>query len=248
MQTLALILVAAQAAPPVARELPPAIDFGAVSRSISAEPKYVAAPRYGMFLFEPRGEQRGLQRMWLVLDKTKSDARGYDVLYVDRDGDQVLGEEGERYVGAAKGEGYTFDIGELRQSGTDVVHTGFVVIWTKESVRFSMLWRGATVTMGGYGPYRETYAPFGETPAEATLYVPGYDRPLEFEHWMCDKLRAGGATDFKVFVGARGSRRGAFSCGDQQLLPKGEHAIATLVYTDEKGKEQRVRAELHERC
>lgn len=248
MQTLALILLAAQAAVQKSPELPPPIDFAAVSRAITKEPKYVATPRYGMFLFEPRGEQRGLQRMWLVLDKSAPDEESYDVLYVDHDGDGVLGEEGERYTGVPKDDGRKFEVGELKQPGTDVVHTEFVLSWTKASVRFRMLWRGETLTMGSYGPYRETYASFGTSPAEATLFVPGYDRPLEFEHWMCDKLRAGAANDFKVFVGARGSQRGAFSCGDQNLLPKGEHAIATLVYTDEEGKEQRVRSELHERC
>jgi len=247
MPMLLSTLVAVQAALSAAHE-PPPIDFAAVPRTIVTQPKYVAAPRYGMFLFEPRGEQRGTQRMWLVLDKSSADAEAYDVLYVDRDGDGVLGEEGERFVGVAKDGGARFEVGDLTQPGTEVVHTEFVLTWTKASVRYQMLWQGKTKTMGGFGPYRETYASFGDSPAEATLYVPGYDRPLEFEHWMCDKLRVGASTDFKVFVGAKGSSRGAFSCGNEKLLPEGEHAIATLIYTDEDGKEQRVRAELHERC
>lgn len=251
LHTLAPVLVLAglhHAGGAPTAELPPPLDFAAIPRTLAAEPKYTAEPRYGMFVFEPRGEQRGPQRLWLVLDKSAKDAAAYDVLYVDHDGDGTLGEPGERHVATMKGGDARFEIGELTQPGTDVVHTEFVLTWTIASVRFRMLWRGATLTMGGYGPYRETYAAFGASPEEATIYVPGYDRPVEFEHWMCDKLRPGSDHTFKVFVGARGSARGAFACGDEKLLPKGEYAIATLIYDDEDGKEQRVRAELHERC
>ena len=221
-----------------------AIDFDKVSRALSSEPTYVVEPHYGMFLFGPASDVR----VWAVLDKSSKQAGAYDVLYLDRDADGVLGEEGERLTAKVEKGNALFEIGDFTQPGTDTVHTEFTLTWTEQSVRFRMLWRGQTLSMGGFGPYRETYASFGKSRKKATIYVPGYDRPLEFEHWMSDKMIAGERKSFKVFVGARGSRTGAFSCGDDKFLPKGEHVVATLIYTDEEGDQQRVRTKLAERC
>lgn len=246
MKTFALLLlgVGPQASP----DLVEPIDFAKISRTMEREPTYVGEPRYGMFLFSPRPGESEFQRVWAVLDRSASDVEGYDVLFLDRNANGVLGEEGERIVGSETGDGWQFEIGDLTQPGTEIVHTRFELTWTPESVRYRMMWRDKTITMGGFGPSRATYASFGASREDVTIYVPGYDRPLEFEHWISDKLRAGASNDFKVFLGARGSSRGAFSSGDQKLLPDEEYVIATLIYRDGNGKEQRVRAELRERC
>jgi hypothetical protein len=102
--------------------------------------------------------------------------------------------------------------------------------------------------MGGYGPTRETYQDFAASPAKAPVFVPGYDRPFEFEHWMSGTFQRGQVTDFKVFVGNRGDRTGAFSCVDQKFLPAGAHLLATLLYRDVEGKRRRHQARLTGRC
>ncbi len=247
--------------PPSAGDPPAAIDFAAVPRTFESEPAYVGEPRYGMFLFGEAADAR----VWAVLDKSNADSDVYDVLYLDRDADGVLGEEGERFDGKVKGPGTDtvsakFTIGAFAQPTRGkaapvavspkepVEHSDFTITWTKASVRYAMEWKGKTRTMGGFGPTREVYAGFGASPEAATILVPGYDRPLEFERWLSATLDIGGASDFKVFLGAKGSKRGAFSCGDQNLLPEGEFVIATLIYTNEDDEEKRAEVKLRERC
>ena len=126
------------------------------------------------------------------------------------------------------------------------MHTDFTLTYRKTSVFYKMRWRGKHVTMGSYGPTSATYAQFTPTPHTAPILVPGHDRPLAFEHWMSGTLTRGKSTYFKVFVGNRGSRRGAFSSTDDKFLEKGEWVSATLLYTDVNGKRQRYAAKLAE--
>lgn len=243
------LLVAASAGSPVA-ESPTLIEYGEIPRGIAGEPEYVGAPRYGMFLFGEAGEAR----VWAVLDKSRAKSETYDVLHLDVNGNGTIGEEGECFHGETTGASSVFEIGDFVEPGTEtepgraVVHRDFRITWTKASVRFKMMWRGELLNQGGFGPTRKTYASFGESPETATIYGLGYNRPLEFEHWMSDQLTAGESKDFKVFVGTRGSSRGAFSCGNDKFLPEGEYVLTTLIYTDHEGKEQRHRTRLEGRC
>jgi hypothetical protein len=63
-----------------------------------------------------------------------------------------------------------------------------------------------------------------------------------------DPLRRGQDTEFKVFVGNRGDRTGAFAAVDDKFLPEGEYAIATLHYTDSAGQPAHAQFDLRERC
>ncbi|MGQ0613109.1 MAG: hypothetical protein ACT4PV_05155 [Planctomycetaceae bacterium] len=221
------------------------IDFTTIDRTLGKHPTLVAEkPLYGLFLFGRNAETR----VWAMLDRSKETAQAYDLLYLDRDADGDLTEDGERIVGTAQGTGTRFDIGDFRPPGSDAVHKEFTLTWTPASVRFRLLWRGAKVTMGGYGPTHDTYAPFADSPAKAPVFVPGSDRPFEFEHWMSGTLFRGRENDFKVFVGNRGSVTGAFSSVDDKFLPDGVFPIATLVCRDKSGKELRVLAKLTSRC
>jgi len=229
-----------------AQDAPPKpIDFSKVPRGIAKQPRYVAAPLFGLFLFGKQGEKR----VWAVLDKSAPDAATYDVLYLDRNADGELGAD-ERYQGAvvAAAGRANFTIGRFRDPASEAVHTEFKLTYNPSSVSFSMRWRGKELTMGLYGPESSTYAKFATSPKDAPVFVPGYDRPLEFEHWMSGTLQRGGVTDFKVFVGHRGSRRGAFCSSDDKFLPAGEYVAATLIYTDVDGKRKRFQAKLTERC
>ena len=227
------------------------IDFAQVDRTIGKLPQLGDDARYGLYLFGSGGETR----VWAVLDRSSAD-QPYDVLYLDRNGDGDLTGADEKLLGrprqgrtAGPDADHEFVIGDFRPPGGDATHQDFRITWTKASgVRFRMLWRGEKVTFGGYGPSREVYAPFGATPAKAPIFVPGYDRPLEFERWMATPLQRGGETDVRIFVGQRGDRTGAFSAVDDEFLPAGELLVATLRYRSSDGDERRARFELRQRC
>jgi len=237
------------AAPKTMKRAPQPIDFGAVDRTPPKAPALNAAqPLYGMFLFGIHGQTR----VWAILDRSAASAKAYDVLYLDRNADGDLTQAGERFAGTSRkgfaGSEARFDIGAFKDPATGALHTNFEVTWRAASVSFRMRWRGDKITMGAYGPQRETYVQFSKTAADAPIFVPGYDRPFEFEHWMSGTLARTGTTDFKVFVGNRGSRRGAFTCVDDKFLPSGEYVLATLLYETTDGKRARYQAKLTERC
>jgi hypothetical protein len=226
------------------------IDFARIDRSIGKTPQLTQHARYGLFLFGSNGEHR----VWAILDRSSPEARAFDVLYLDRDADGDLTEPGDTFAPAKekpKGEpkdGVTFVVGDLVDPGTSARHTGVTLTWTDASVRYRMQWRGGKVTFGGFGPARETYAQFAAEPAKAPVYVPGWDRPFQFEHWLSGELKRDEVTDFKVFVGNAGDRRGAFSAVDDEFLPQGAVPVATLLWTDRNGKPRESSFPLPERC
>lgn len=232
---------------------PQPIDFPKIDRTPPKLPAADGARLYGIYLFGLQGEHR----VWAVLEGATKE-RGPGVLYFDLDGDGELTAPGERFAGkvADKAAGgkpgpadVRFAIGDYRPPGSDATHKDFTITWTaKLGVRFKLLWRGEKVSFGGYGPSRELYAAFADAPQQAPAFVPGWDRPFEFERWIAEPLRRGGSTDFKVFVGNRGDRVGAFAAVDDEFLPPGEFAVATLHYRGKDGKPRTARFELKERC
>jgi hypothetical protein len=86
-----------------------AADLTQLDRKITREPAYRSKPKYCLLVF---GRQAQI-RIWLVLDG--------DTLYVDRNGNGDLTEEGEKVVdqthtGGEEG-GYSFEAGEVRADG-----------------------------------------------------------------------------------------------------------------------------------
>ena len=61
------------------------VDLTTIDREITKEPKYQNQPRYALLAFGPKADRLA----WLVMD-------GEDILYVDRNGNGDLTEEGER--------------------------------------------------------------------------------------------------------------------------------------------------------
>ena len=242
MALLASTGVAVSGAPddpvPVAKP----IEFAKVPREVQKLPEFAGQPRYGLFLFGLNGEVR----IWAALDSSGDD--GHDVLYVDLDGDGDLTESGERFSGKSDRGSWRFEVGELAVPGTDVVHEDFELTAHAERVSYKMKWRGEKATMGAYGPDSKSYGDFGESIADAPIFVPGYDRPFTFERWYGGTLTPGQTTDFKVFVGNRGDRTGAFTCVDDEFLPDDEYPVATLIYRDRNDEEQQLRAKLTRRC
>jgi hypothetical protein len=70
------------------------VDLTKVNRVIAKEPKYKNQPRYALLVFGPKADGRA----WLVMD-------GEDVLYIDRNGNGDLTEEGKRVVVDAEATG-----------------------------------------------------------------------------------------------------------------------------------------------
>jgi hypothetical protein len=229
------------------------IDFSKVPRTIGKLPECKASkPLYGLFLFGAKGETR----VWAVLDKSRPDAQAFDLLYLDLNANGDLTDEGERFQGKVTNvvdEAHsTFTIGRFVQPGTPPesphVHTEFSITWTPNRVSYRMHWNGGPITMGCYGPDAESYGGFTTDPKTAPILVPGHDLPFQFETWCSGELERGRENTFKVFVGNRGSKKGAFSTVDDKFLMPDEFVIATLVYKDQTGKERNVRYELRGRC
>jgi len=243
--------VSFSAPPPAAQAAPSGpIDFANVSRELGKLPEFkTARPLYGLFLFGPRGETR----VWAVLEKSRRDTPVYDVLHLDLNANGDLTDPGERFTGKeSDGAETVFTIGRFVQPGTPAeaprVHTDFSITRSPSRVSYRMRWNGGPITMGCYGPDGESYGNFTADPKTAPILVPGHDLPFQFETWMSGDLVRGRENSFKVFVGNRGSVKGAFTTVDDKFLTSDEFVIATLIYKDQTGKEKNVRYELRERC
>src|SRR3972149_1294704 len=152
----ALLLVLASAltaqAPPPAVQAPRPIDFAALDRTMPKTPKLTAEALYGLFLFGKNGEKR----VFAILDRSQDAGdKRFDVLYLDRDADGDLAEDGETIRAGAKGS--VFAIGDFLDPGTGATHKDFTPACSEASFRCAILPLGRNVTIGGYGPERETY-------------------------------------------------------------------------------------------
>src|SRR5262249_57747046 len=128
------------------------VDYAKIDRSIAREPRYLAEPRYALFILDPAGEFR----VWAVLDKSDVKSSHYDVVYFDKDGDGDLAEPGERFVGKydTEAKNLLIVVGDVAVPGIRLVHTGLRFM-TAEShgykgTFFLMKWVGQQEVSGGY--------------------------------------------------------------------------------------------------
>jgi hypothetical protein len=223
-------------------------DLSKVDRHIVKEPAYKARqPLYGLYLLGPQGKTR----VWAVLDKSKPDASDYDVLHFDRNADGDLTGRGERIEGKVAGDSVTFAVGTFTDPHTKQEHTDLTITvhgGTSARVMLSMKWCGKVEVRGGYAPEPGPYTQFASTPAQAPVLWHGADGPFSFQFWDGKPLTIGGASDVRVFLGHRGHGKNTFCAVPDTFLPKEVPVLATLIYTDSGGKEQRARSELRERC
>jgi hypothetical protein len=228
---------------------PQPIDFQQVDRTPPKLPASDAARLYGIYLFEQEGERR----VWAVLEGA-AERHGPTLLYFDVDGDGDLTESGERFrpsLPARPRAAATADVSSRSAATSRAVTSRTRTSRSPDGEHrraLRLMWRGDKVSFGGYGPSRDVYAAFADSPQKAPVFVPGWDRPFEFGRWIAEPLKRSGETDFKVFVGSRGDRVGAFTAVDDEFLPAGEFAVATLHYRGVDGKPRTERFELKERC
>jgi hypothetical protein len=129
------------------------VEYAKVERSISKEPRYVAEPRYALFILDPQAKFR----VWAVLDKSKAELPYYDVLYFDKNGNGDLTEPGERFVGHydEKLRELSIPVGDLPVPGTKRTHTNLRFLTVERhgyrGFWFSMKWAGEVHVDGGYG-------------------------------------------------------------------------------------------------
>lgn len=250
MRSFGLILLAALLASSVASaDSPP--DLRKVERTIAKEPKYVAAkPLYGLLLFGPAAQTK----VWLVLDKSKPDADGYDVLYADLNGNGDLTETSERFTRKGEAASGSFALPDYYDKAMGAKHTKMRVNVSGNAdapkVMIGLQWRGKHSMGGGYpgDPGKVDYMRFGESPATAPVVWANGDGPFQFQLWFSDKLVIGGETGVSLFIGQLGVGPSTFWAFTQYVLPENEGVTATLLWRDKDGKEHQEVSQVTGRC
>ena len=223
-------------------------DLSKIERRILKEPVYQSKqPLYGLYVFGPEAKTR----VWAIFDKSGPDARAYDILYFDRNADGDLTAPEERIEGKVVGDQVIFDIGAFTDPLTKQKHTDLKITrhgGDAPMVMLRMKWCDKVQVMGGYAADAGPYTQFAPTPAEAPVLWPGADGPFSFQFWQLQPLSIDAADNVRVFLGHRGHGRNTFCAVPDTFLPKAVPVVATLLYTDNDGKERRAQSELRERC
>jgi len=95
----------------------PGVDLSKIDRTLLKEPRYRADPKYCLVTFGPNARTQ----VWLVLDG--------DALYVDRNGNGNLTEQGERVAAEGQEGERRYRVGELRDGS--LTHSDFVLLEDK---------------------------------------------------------------------------------------------------------------------
>ncbi len=228
------------------------VDYAKLDRSIAKEPRYIAEPRYALFILDPAGEFRA----WAVLDKSEVKSPHYDVVYFDKDGDGDLAEPGERFVGEynEQAKNLTIVVGDVAVPGTGLVHTGLRFM-TAEShgykgTFFMMKWGGQQDVSGGYTSGSTDLTAYAPSPEAAPILRPTPLGLLTIAFWQSDvTLKFGRPTEIQVGIGKEGSTPDAFCALSEHFLVPGEDMIvADLIARDRDGKPLRARTEFKKHC
>jgi hypothetical protein len=241
------------------------VDLTKVDRTIAKEPTYQNQPRYALLVFGPKADRRA----WLVMD-------GEDVLYVDRNGNGDLTEEGERVVvdaeaakkvnvapGAYKGMN-VFDLGtvaghrlrlEFWVRNKDYVPTDdFYKTILKE--RRENDWENASLyRIGTDGSAAQNPTIFAPRPADAQVTNLGGLLTIRPKWDDRQRIKSEGESDFDVNIGSiclppRNCKYALFSPLTTSEVPKDLHPRAVFEFPNkEAGKPPIiVEAVLNQRC
>lgn len=229
----------------------PPPDLAKIERRIKRQPVYTAKePLYGLYVFGPEVKTR----VWAVLDKSAADSGQYDILYFDRDGDGDLTDENDRITGDLdeRDGGVKFIIGDLSDSSSGDKHTSLTLSRREPkdgSVMLKLDWRGRETMRGGYAEVVGPYTQFASAIAEAPILWFDASGHFAFQPWIMEKeLRIGNSADIRVFLGHQGIGKNTFCAVSQEFLPEKAPVLATLIYTDKEGREQRQLNHFLERC
>jgi hypothetical protein len=230
-----------------------AVDLAKLDRQkLTALPKFTAdKPLYALVVIGPQAKTQ----VWMILDKMKPDAKKYDVLWADLNGDGAFDARRERFETTSNRElgNQVFSLGEFTDPATKDRHASFEVSidLDRPICMIKLAWKGKAELKlgGGYAPQGDSgYMRFAESASEAPLVWFNGDGPFRFQRWYSEKMQIGSEDDLKLFLGQEGIGKHTFCAFQGHVLPEGEAVLATLVYVDNNGKEQRQLYELKERC
>src|SRR5262245_54885020 len=255
MDLLILFALVAAATAQTQRYTP--VDYQQLDRTIRKEPKYVAEPRYALFVFDLAGKHR----VWAVADKTSKDAQYYDVLYLDLNGDGDLTQPGERFVGkfdekmVPAGMGMTIRVGDIAVPGEDLVHTKFLVSTSPKAGRdgfwFRLYWGGREEVSGGYAALGTSSTTWQPAASKAPVFRPCPHGPLAFAIWNDAplQLRAGQTAELNVIVGNAGGGPDTLAVVDEHFLDLGRDELTvTVIAKDSSGGEVRESTRIKKHC
>jgi hypothetical protein len=215
-----------------------------LDRAIRKEPKYAGTPLYLLLAFGPEARFK----VWVVLDT--------DTLYVDRNGNGDLTEEGEQVgLGSVPGvepnpRAPAFLVGDLTDTAGAAKHTDFFFsairmstgsVFTKLGLRVN----GKTLQMAGPTDLRIV-----ESPNEArVVHFGGKVVTAVPSYTMRSTPDAGTPTDFRVQVGTPGVGPGSFASFGNDGLADEVAPVAEFEFAPAAGgAPQRVVLPLTERC
>lgn len=233
------------------------VDYSTVDRTIAKEPKYIAEPRYALFILDASGKFRA----WAVFDKSRAGLPYYDVLYLDMNGSGDLTESGKRFVGKYNeslepaGMAMTIRVGKVPVPGTKLVHADLLFCTVPKKDRsgfwFRMKWDGQDEVSGGYGKVGIDTTVYTSSAKTAPILRPTPLGPLSFAFWQPAPvvLPIGKETDVNLVVGSAGSGPDTLcSLSEHFLLADKDLIVATLIAKDPDGKEIRTRNEIKKHC
>lgn len=219
-----------------------AIDFGKIERKLKSEPKYEMAPKYAMLMVGSEGKIR----MWMAIDVQVGD----DVVYIDRDADGVLGEEGERFVARKDKYGNLLaTIGKIEFPDQKIVLEDLVVHTRqarqlRSSLHVSFRMNGKVSVFGGWNGLE-----WGDSPLKAPFFHSDPFGTLSFRSTGPAELKIDQEENVTLNVGNPGSDPNSFCIVDENFLdPEKDKLFVTLLAKDSKGNELKARFQLKEHC
>jgi hypothetical protein len=240
-----------------AHAVPRDADLAKIERRIAKEPKYVAAPRYALFVLDEAADFR----VWAIFDKSTPDAPFYDVLYFDMNGNGDLTDRGERFVGkrdaslAPAGLEMLIRVGDVAVPGTKLVHKGLRFSTSPKEGRvgfwFDMKWNGGTEVSGTYGDVGTDTAEFAGSAEKAAIIHPDPNATLSFALWMNGpvEMKIGAATHLSLVAGHRGLGPNSLAVVDENFLNLAkDELLATVVAKDAAGKELQTTTPIRGHC
>jgi len=226
------------------------VDLAQIDRTVGKEPAYRAqSPKYCLLLFGPEAKTR----VWLVHDG--------DRLYVDRNGNGDLTEEGEavkavaqrsNLSAATEGErveswSWRFDSGAVREGKRkhdalviEIAHGEYIPKEGKPRIvdhTFVTLKLEGKWQQSAYGPFS-----FARRPQDAPVIhfngpltiVPRYESQV--------LARGGHGHKFRAAIGTPGLGIGTFAILDPEAVPAGIHPVADVEFPAASADAQPIRA------
>lgn len=231
--------------PPTPAEIPERLK--GIDRTIKKEPKYDEKPVYLLLAFGPEAKFK----VWAVLDGT--------TLYVDRNGNGDLTDDGEKFTGGGKATGepggpmrdrsFAYAVGDLTDGTTkhtDMMVSGILLRTGTYFSRCGVKVDGVTTQLAGPTNLRLTGSPadaqvvhFGakDVTVRPSISLPGFPD-------------AAAPADFRVQVGTPGVGSGSFASFMCENLPGGIHPTAEFEFPSLNPNEapKKIVLALTERC